>query len=175
MDFNEFTKIPSLQAYLDGADHVDVKRGVGDMSLREFIAGVLTYKPGWMVALYRVRCWLLGFLGQGEHEVPALHELTAETLSVVPGEHANFFTVADSDGETFWIATAEEAHLGAALGFFAEPQAKGQGTRFHVVTAVQYRNWAGPWYFNIIRPFHHIVVVAAMRSVLQGKSDGCGK
>lgn len=28
----------------------------------------------------------------------------------------------------------------------------------HVVTVVHYRNWKGPLYFNLIRPFHHLVL-----------------
>ena len=46
MDMNEFKQIPALAEYLDGADHVDVKSGTGTLSLREFMAGVLSYQPG---------------------------------------------------------------------------------------------------------------------------------
>ena len=30
--------------------------------------------------------------------------------------------------------------------------------RYYVVTAVNYKHWTGPVYFNLIRPFHHLVV-----------------
>jgi len=36
--------------------------------------------------------------------------------------------------------------------------------RFHIGTAVHYHNWAGPVYFNVIRPFHHIVVSQMMKA-----------
>lgn len=171
MDISDFKKIDALNAYLDGADHVDVRSGDGNISMREFAAGIMTYQPGWMRALWKVRVWLLKALGQGKHEVPAMSTMTAETLPVVAGEKAAFFTVADSDGETFWIATGEESHLGAALGVVVEPLKNENGLkRFHLITAVQYRNWAGPWYFNIIRPFHHLVVASAMKDILSNKS-----
>jgi hypothetical protein len=40
-----------------------------------------------------------------------------------------------------------------------------------VVTVVRYHNLAGRVYFNVIRPFHHLVVHAAMRAAL-GRGDG---
>ncbi|MCP4630164.1 MAG: DUF2867 domain-containing protein [bacterium] len=30
--------------------------------------------------------------------------------------------------------------------------------RFYVITVVHYKHWTGPVYFNLIRPFHHLVV-----------------
>lgn len=170
MDTNKFNHIPFLKDYMDGADHVDVKTGEGDLGLREFVAGVLSYEPGWMRALWRIRVYLLRLLRQGEHEVPNRDRFSADSLPVQQGEKAGFFTVADSDGKTFWVATGEESHLGATLGVVGEPAANGY-TRYHFITVVRYRNWAGPMYFNLIRPFHHMVVVASMRHVLSGKKQ----
>jgi len=171
MDTKIFERIPTLAAYMDGADHVDVHSGEGAMSLRQFTAGFLSYRPGWMQVLWKVRVWLLKCLGQGEHNVPEEERMTAETLPVEAGEMATFFTVADSDGETFWMAVAEESHLGAALAVVVEDIEDNQGMkRFHIITVVKYNNLAGSIYFNVIRPFHHLVVAGGMRSVLAGKS-----
>lgn len=164
MDTNRFKHIKSLAEYMDGADHIDVRSTETDLTLREFAAGLLSYEPGWMRALWHVRVHLLRLLRQGEHEAPEKGGLSADTLPVKPGEKAGFFTVAESDGETFWVVTGEESHLGAALGVVGEP-APGGRTRYHVITAVQYRNWAGPIYFNLIRPFHHLIVILALRSL----------
>lgn len=167
----KFQDIPALAAYLDGADHVDVKTGRGTCSLREFVVGVLSYEPVWMRALWNIRVWLLKALGQNEHGVPGKMSMTAETLPIDAGQKAGFFTVADSDGETFWVAIGEERHLGAAIGVVTEPSDGKTGEKlFHLVTVVQYRSWVGPVYFNIIRPFHHLVVYAAMRDALQSRS-----
>lgn len=168
MDMNEFKRIPALAEYIDGADHIDVKSGEGTLSLREFVAGLLSYQPGWMRTLWKVRVWLLKVLRQGESDVPGEDQLTAETLPIETGQEALFFTVADSDGETYWVAIGEESHLGAALGVVVQPVDGQEGMKqFHVITVVQYRNRAGSIYFNLIRPFHHLVVSAAMGSLLQ--------
>ncbi|XXF76233.1 DUF2867 domain-containing protein [Myxococcaceae bacterium GXIMD 01537] len=45
---------------------------------------------------------------------------------------------------------------------------KGQRRRFHVATIVRYRRWAGPVYFNVIRPFHHLVVRGMLRHAARG-------
>lgn len=55
------------------------------------------------------------------------------------------------------VAEVIDDHLTAHLGVASEPLAGGM-TRFHVLTIVHYHNWAGPVYFNVIRPFHHLVV-----------------
>jgi hypothetical protein len=41
--------------------------------------------------------------------------------------------------------------------------------RFHVVTIVHYNNLAGPVYFNVIRPFHHLVVKQMARRGAHGQ------
>ena len=47
-------KYPELTRLLDGADHVDVKIVEGTVSLRQFIAAMLSYYPWWIVSLYYV-------------------------------------------------------------------------------------------------------------------------
>ncbi|MBC7815075.1 MAG: DUF2867 domain-containing protein, partial [Burkholderiales bacterium] len=56
-----------------------------------------------------------------------------------------------------------DSHLSAMLGVAVEPLS-GDQKRFHVVTVVYYHNWAGPLYFNVIRPFHHLVVSSMARA-----------
>lgn len=169
MNIERLQQIPVLAEYLNDADHVDVKTMSGTISMREFVAGVLSYQPGWMRALWGMRVWLLKLLGQGEHAVPVREHMSADTVPVKAGQKASFFTVGDSDGETYWIAVGEESHLGAALAVAVE-RADGETLkRFHLMTVVKYRSWAGPIYFNVIRLFHYLVVYAAMRSALQHK------
>lgn len=168
MDLTHFRQLPWLGNYMDGADHIDVKTGSGSLTLREFVAGVLSYQPAWMRWLWSVRVKLLKALGQGKTDIPEPMRFTAETLPVNPGERAEFFQVQESDGETFWIAVGEEQHLGAAIAVMAVPQSDKPGRKeFQLMTVVRYRNWAGPIYFNIIRLFHHLVVTASMKAVLK--------
>ena len=66
-----FADIPELAAVLDGADHVDVKTvSRPRVLLREFVAGALGFRPGWLVALFAARvvfAWLLRL----RHAVPS--------------------------------------------------------------------------------------------------------
>lgn len=155
----------------NGAHYLEDKVGVGTISLREFVVRFLSYKPGWMKVLWRVRVGLLRVLGQGERDIPQEASFTERTLPVEPGQKAEFFTVVDSDGETYWFAEANESHLGGVIGVVVEPGEESGGIkRFHLITIVRYNNWAGPLYFNLIRPFHHLVVNCFMRSALGGNN-----
>ena len=43
------------------------------------------------------------------------------------------------------------------LGNVAEPLGNNPN-RYYIVIIVHYLHWTGPVYFNLIRPFHHLVV-----------------
>ena len=158
-------RLPGMDGLVEGADHVDVHTMDGNGTVLGLAAGILSYRPGWMALLWRVRVWLLRALGQGERAVPGRDRWTEATLPRTPGEKAGFFSVVRTDGETHWIVEGKESHLEAAMAVCGPAQPNGR-TRFHVVTVVRYHNLAGRVYFNVIRPFHHLVVHAAMRSVL---------
>lgn len=149
--------IPELTAILAGADHVDIKTVEGEIGLREFIAGMLSHQPGWVTALYHVRKVFVRLLGMRQPGVPTAPRMQPAEVPFTVGAPAAFFTVRAAAEERYWFAGIDERHLGAHLGVVVEPVGGGR-RRFHVVTVVHYRNWAGPVYFNIIRPFHHLVV-----------------
>ena len=73
------------------------------------------------------------------------------------GKRAAFFTVCMAEEGRYWFAYNSDKHLKGTLGVVVEPLAD-QHKRFHVVTIVHYHNWTGPVYFQVIRPFHHLVV-----------------
>ncbi|MBE4752795.1 DUF2867 domain-containing protein [Corallococcus sp. ZKHCc1 1396] len=154
-----------LRPFAEGADHVDVKTVESEASLREFIAALMSYQPAWMTALYGVRGVFVRLLGMRQHGVPRPQHLRPEDIPMAPGSAASFFTVRHAEEERVWVVAATDKHLEATLAVVAEP-APGGGARrrFHVVTLVHYRNWAGPVYFNVIRPFHHLVVGGMART-----------
>lgn len=167
MNSDMIDRLEKMAGFKNGVDHMDMKSGVGTGSVRAFVAGVLSYEPGWMRLLWKIRFYLLRVLGQGQDGVPEHKRFTPDTLPVEAGQSASFFTVMESDGETYWVATGEENHLAASIAAVAEPLGDGSGRQaFHLVTLVEYRNKIGPIYFNIIRPFHHLVVACAMKQVL---------
>jgi hypothetical protein len=151
------------------ADHFDAKTIEGEASLRQFIAGMLSYYPAWIKALYGVRLVFVRFLGMKQENLPTTPNLRPEDIPFEAGKWATFFQVEAAQEENFWIASASDKHLSAYIVVAAE-SLQNQETRFHVGTIVHYHNWAGPIYFNVIRPFHHLVVSSMMQAGLRRAS-----
>lgn len=164
----EFIKqVEELKPILEGADHIDVKTVEGDVPLNRFISSMLGFMPWWLKILYGLRAPLVRLLGMKQEGFPSPPETKPEDVPFTKGEKAFVFTVAIAEKERFWFGEAGDKHLNSHLGCVVEPL-EGERSRFHVATVVHYRNWAGPVYFNIIRPFHHIVVGSMARAGVRG-------
>lgn len=150
-------QLPELKMYLQDADHTDIKTFEGEVTLREFIAGALSYSPGWMKFLYGVRGVFVRLLGMKQQGIPQNSRMKPEDVSFTPGEMATFFKVYAAQEDYYWVAGAAESHLTAYLSVVVEPITETRN-RFYLVTIVHYNRWTGPVYFNVIRPFHHLVV-----------------
>ena len=155
---------PKLQPYLIDANHIDIKIVEGDVTMREFLAGMFSYNPGWLQFLYRVRGAFVRLLGMKQDGIPEFPELRPEDVCMIPGENMVFFTV-DTASEEFWLASIVDTHLTANLGVVREAGENGR-SRFHVITIVHYRKWTGVVYFNVIRPFHHLVVAQMAKTAV---------
>ncbi len=79
-----------------------------------------------------------------------------------------FFTVVGAAEERYIVLEAADTHLSGYLAVVAEPLAQGR-TRFHNITIVKYHRWTGPLYFNVIRPFHHLVVSSMVNAGARGQ------
>ncbi len=155
-----------LRPYLRGADHVDVKRVEGRLPLDRFILGMMSYSPRWLTLLYRARAGLVNILGlRAQPAGVAIADLIPRRVSFRPGDEVLFFTVREAKQGRYWIAeTPEDRHLAAFVAVLALPATCPSTTVFHVVTIVRYKHWTGPVYFNLIRPFHHLVVSRMARA-----------
>jgi hypothetical protein len=152
-------KFGELEKYFEKADFIDVKIFEGEAPLRKFLASMLSYYPWWIVQLYRIRRLLVNILGLVKHEEPnELPSLQPEDVSFTPGENVTFFIVRCAKENIYWVSeTPEDKHLRAYFGVVKEP-VNNHINRFHIFTTVFYAHWTGPVYFNLIRPFHHLVV-----------------
>jgi len=155
--------IPELAPLLEDADHLDVKTVIGSTSMREFIASMLGYQPEWITSLYRIRAMFVRLLGMHQAGIPQATRVSPEDLPMKPGSDVAFFKVRMAEEERYWVAEEDDKHLRAALAVVVEPL-QGNQRRFHVITVVHYHNWAGRVYFNVIRPFHHLVVGSMVRA-----------
>lgn len=165
-------KIGKLRTYFENADFTDVKVFEGEVTLRKFIASMLSYYPWWIVQRYRVRKLLVGLLGLAKHKAPEeLPNLQPDDVSFTPGENVTFFVVRYAEEDKFWVSeTPEDKHLRAYFGVVKEPVST-TINRFYVITTVFYKHWTGPVYFNLIRPFHHLVVSRMARYGLTQKKE----
>lgn len=157
-----------LEIFFQDSDYIDIKSIEGKISLRHFISTMLSYNPWWMVSLYRIRELLVKILGLAKHEKPdVLLSIKPEDLAFESGEKASFFIVRIAKENTYWVAeTPEDKHLKAYLGIVAEAS-NNCTTKFHVFTSVKYIHWTGPVYFNLIRPFHHLVLWNMMKHAVK--------
>lgn len=139
------------------ADHVDIKSAESTATMPEFIAGVFNYQPDWVTFLYRVRKVFVRMLGLKQEGIPQPLKLDPNTLDLVVGDKIAFFDIDAVQPNDYLVVSASESHLKATLALFREPLSNDL-SRYYAVTVVHYNNWAGPIYFNVIRPFHHVVV-----------------
>jgi len=162
---NQIKKFKELDIYFQNVDHADIKTIQGKTDLRHFISKMLSYYPWWVLVLYRIREFLVNLLGLERHEKPdVLPSIKPGDLTFEPGENASFFIVKAAKENIYWVSeTPEDKHLKAYFGVVAE-ELGCDLTKFHVFTSVRYIHWTGPVYFNLIRPFHHLVVLSMMKA-----------
>lgn len=155
--------IPALARLAGDADRLHVKSVECPKTLREFLAAILSYMPGWMRMLYRVRWLFVRLLGTRQEGVPGQLAIAPEELSFTPGGAAAFFTVVAAEEGRFWAGEAKDRMISGYLAVVAEPLETG-ANRFHILTMAKYHHWTGPIYFNAINPFHHLVVFCMARA-----------
>jgi hypothetical protein len=172
-DLQHLEQIAAIAPLLKGANHVDVKRVEGEVTLRAFLAGLTAYDPVWMRFLYQVRAGFVRLLGMRQEDLPAAPRLTAADVPMRPGEKLSIFTVHAAEEEHYWVGHIADEHLDAFIGIVAEPL-ENKINRFHLFTVVHYNNWKGPVYFNVIRPFHHLVVWGMARAAVRSDSQAAG-
>ncbi|MCM0756248.1 DUF2867 domain-containing protein [Desulfovibrio aminophilus] len=154
---------PELAELIAGADHVDVKQVRARTSLRGFLAAFISYHPRWLDWLYVLRAGLVRLLGMRQEHMD-MAPLEEKDVDLTPGGKLSFFTTELSREDRLWVGVAEDKHLAARVVVERRPGDHGAAV-FLVSTVVHYKHWTGPVYFNLIRPFHHLVVHGMCRSV----------
>ncbi len=143
---------PEVTALTRGANHLDVKAFTSARPLAELVPAMLGRRPRALRALFAIRNAAVRVLG-----LRPVHAVASDSASVGP------FRV-QLAREDLWVGGIDDAHLSAWLCVLREPRA-GAAPRIHLGTIVRYNDWRGPLYFNVIRPFHHLLVGALARSV----------
>ena len=152
------TRLPEIEDLLPTVDVVDVKTARGAVTLREFTAGALGHGPLWIKALFAVRMIVAQLLRLDTTGIPDSRRLRPETVSFTPGDPASFFTVVRGEDDHYLLLKVTDNHLIAWLAIItdnARPESE-----FKVVTLVKYLRPTGRFYYNLIRPFHHLVLLS---------------
>ena len=155
------TDLPELDDLLPVVDEIDVKTARGDVSLREFIAGALGHGPLWIKGLFAVRMIVALVLRLETAGVPDTRRVRPETISFTPGDSVSFFKVVRGEEDHYLLLKVSDNHLDGYLAIITD---NARPATFKVVTLVQYLRPAGRFYYNLIRPFHHVVVSSMSRA-----------
>jgi hypothetical protein len=148
--------VAAMTELMHGADYMDVKTFIGKRTLHEYVLRLVTYEPAWLRGLYRIRSGVAKLLGL-THDEEAFARSKDQGIDMTPGGMVSAFMSTASKPDHYWIGEVRDKHLDCFIAVVTEPDENGR-TRFHTVTVVHYRHWIGPVYFNLIRPFHHVVV-----------------
>jgi hypothetical protein len=148
-EFDLVEVVPNLREVLKKRDHFDIKSIASNKTLIQFNEQLLTYHPAWVKFLYRVREILLNFL-----KIP------------YPKNFEPVYKTVDSIDDFFWLGVISDSHLTAHLGVLRKKKSPFSAT-FYVFSIVHYHSRAGKFYFNLIRPFHHLVVHLMMNAAIK--------
>ena len=150
------TDLPELADLLPMSDVIDVKTVTGPVTLREFVAGALSNESVAGRALFALRVPVARLLRLEMAGMPPKTRLRPEDISFTPGDHLSFFTVDRGEEEHYLLLKVVDNHLAGHLAIITDDS--GPVRKFKVVTLVHYRRPAGRFYYNLIRPFHHVII-----------------
>ncbi|GAA3139741.1 hypothetical protein JOF29_000357 [Kribbella aluminosa] len=155
------TTLHELDDLMPVVDEIDVKTARGDVTLREFTAGALGYSPLWVKGLFAARMAVAAVLRLETTGVPESRRLRPETVSFTPGEKDAFFTVMRGEEDHYLLLRVTDNHL---IGYLAIITDDERPATFKVVTLVKFLRPAGRLYYNLVRPFHHVIVLGMCRA-----------
>ena len=86
-------QVEELQVLLKDADYVGVKAVEGDVTLQEFLTGMLAYRLGLIRFLYQVRFGLVRLLGIRQQPLPDMDEWIPREVPMLSCGNIWFFSV----------------------------------------------------------------------------------
>lgn len=155
---NYLNRIHEIKTLFEGADYIGIKKIETNDNLEQFLVNLFSYRPKLVRLLYRLRAPLVRLLGFKQAPMPAMDEWIPEEFPMLQCGMVWFFTVRTAKRDHFWIAGCpRDRHLDADFAVVARPL-EGKRRLFYLITAVRYKHWTGPIYFNMIRLFNFFLV-----------------
>ncbi|WP_418409652.1 DUF2867 domain-containing protein [Alistipes sp.] len=151
----------SLLARYPAMDYSDCFRGrlpgTQPVSPNELMAAFWTTMPAWLNVLFKIRDLLVRPFGLKTGTADNREELQEALLK--GKDYGLMSAVAHSADES--VISLDDKHLKAYFSIYIE------GRDVYITTLVQFHNKLGVAYFNLIRPFHKIVVKNIFRQVMR--------
>jgi len=126
----------------------------------DIIISFFTDMPGWVDALFRLRNFLVQFVGlkRSNEDIEKLKDC------IRTGGKYGFTSVPDkNNNET--VLLLQDTHLNAYLSVHIE-NTDNKRKNVSLITVVHFNNRLGNMYFAIIKPFHKIVVKSMLKRAL---------
>jgi len=165
-------KIEPLRTLFLESNYTEIKVVETRNSVAEALVAMLSDGPWWVRLLFQLRRVLVFSLGLERHdENSAQAPLSPQHIPFKPPGKVRLFEVVLGKEDAYWIGKSpKDKHLTAYFGVVAEPLFEDR-KRLYVITLVKYLHWTGPIYFNIIRPFHHLIINHMLRVAAEHQND----
>jgi hypothetical protein len=125
-----------------------------------FAKNFLTNFSSWVYSLFKLRNILVKPFG-----IPADDGIMDYPFQTIQkGAVFSFFNVLDFKPEEL-LLFAPDKHLDAWFSFYVLK--KGNRNELTITTIVKYNNIKGRFYFTFIRPFHKLIIISKMKSMLK--------
>ena len=126
------------------------------LSPDDLMVAFWTTMPGWADTLFKLRNALVRPFGLQADNGDAKQ---LEKAIRSGRDYRMMSVVGKTDNET--VISLDDKHLKAYLSVYAEAR------EIHLSTLVRYHNRLGFFYFNLIRPFHTLVVKSTFRRIIK--------
>jgi hypothetical protein len=157
METNEID-LKSLDLDQENCDCFEVRSVTTSLNLPEVISVIFNYRPRWIQFLFVLRRLLASILRLKQERQKQSPALKPEDISFQRGASETKFTVLHGDRNRYWVSRAPaDRHLEAKIAVVLH-SVEGKKKTYKLITWVRYLHWTGKLYFNLIRPFHHIIV-----------------
>ena len=131
------------------------------LSPDEMLIRFWTGQPGWVKSLFRLRNFLVRFVGLKGGE--GLDTEAFEKSIREGGTYGLSSVRAKNERETVMLLT--DKHLDASLSVYVAEE--GAKKRVYAITLVKFRRTLGRVYFFVIRPFHALIVKSMLKRAIK--------
>lgn len=158
---------PELAQMIEECDFLDVVESEGEVTLREFIAGMAAWHPLWLKFLYLLRSAVAPLFSIHKIGIPPKSTLEPSKIPFEKGSKFMFGKVFMGFEDRMWAVESDDHHLMVVLAVVREPLNNGRA-RFSVVTMVNYFMASGRAYISLIKPFHDRIVRKMIEAGIAG-------